>query len=115
MSVCVRLLRFQKQSYVEWELSTTSDFKCWHVKSILKVVKRGETISGWPIILVDLSNIIQQIPGLTEMDKEREEREQILRIEEKEKIKQRDAADMTVRLLHEVLHEINVTYNQWKS
>jgi len=46
------------------------------------------------------------------MDKEREKREKILRIEEKEKIKQGDAASMTVHLLREVLDEMNVTYSK---
>ena len=110
ITMCVRVLDFQKKKEDEWELSTTDNFKWCSVRSILKVV--GAVDDGkWPIH-VDLSQIVKQVPALKEMDKEREAREETLKKKERELRKEGSADDMTVALLREVLDEMNVTYRK---
>ena len=66
--MCVRVLDFKKVKEDQRELSTTENFKWCSVRSILKVV--GAVDDGkWPIH-VDLSQVVEQVPALKEMDKE---------------------------------------------
>ena len=110
ITMCVRVLDFKKVKEDQWELSTTENFKWCSVRSILKVV--GAVDDGkWPIH-VDLSQVVEQVPALKEMDKEREAREEILKKKERELRKEGSADDMTVTLLREVLDELNVTYRK---
>ena len=77
ITMCVRVLDFKKVKEDQWEMSTTENFKWCSVRSILKVV--GAVDDGkWPIH-VDLSQVVEQVPALKEMDKEREAGEEILK------------------------------------
>lgn len=68
-------VQFPEKKEDEWELSTTDNFKWCSVRSILQVV--GAVDDGkWPIH-VDLSQVVKQVPALTEMDKKRAMREEI--------------------------------------
>lgn len=112
-NVCVKSLNVNKQSPVEWQLtvSASPDFKWCGVSCILKVLGTVSDKTQWRLS-TDMTDVVSKIPELKEIDKSREEAENLLRKEEKEKIKQGREEDMTVKLLKEILDEMGVPFNR---
>ena len=106
VTICFRVLNFEKKACLGWELESTPSFRWSEVLSILKVVGK---VSGsepkWPIY-VDLTDIFKELRQLQEMDKERKKKEDMQREDEREKLKKGNPENMTMKLLREILDEM---------
>lgn len=81
------------------------------MRSLIDVLVSVSDNIRWPLS-VDLSHIIQKVPELEEMDREREKAEMLLREKEEHAIKHGSADSMMVKLLREVLDEMGVYHNK---
>jgi len=79
---------------------------------VTKLVKNSDPVFSTQRTNTAARAVVEQVPALKEMNKEREAREEILKKKERELRKEGSADDMTVTLLREVLDELNVTYRK---
>lgn len=111
VATSIRLLKFDRKEENNWELSVCNHYEWCETIAIIKVIGKVDEKTEWPLI-VDLSEIMEKVPALTEMDREREKKEAMLKKEEREQRKKGRAEDMTVQLLKEVLREMGVHFTQ---
>jgi hypothetical protein len=113
ITICIKRLNLITRSATEWEIksSNSKEFQWCSARSLIDVLVSVSDNIRWPLS-VDLSHIIQKVPELEEMDREREKAEMLLREKEEHAIKHGSADSMMVKLLREVLDEMGVYHNK---
>ena len=110
ISVCFRVLSFQKMEDTKLLLEKTTDIMWAECQAYLMSFPVPDAKTrAWPLT-VDGEALEKILPQLEKAEQERMLQEEKARAEEKERLKKGEPEDMTVRLLREVLDELNVTY-----
>ena len=110
ISICFRVLSFKTLEDTKLLLEKTNDIMWAECYAYLMSfpVPNAKT-RAWPLT-VDGEALKKILPQLEEAEQERAQQEEKAKAQEKERLKKGEPEDMTVRLLREVLDELNITY-----
>ena len=108
-SVCLLVLSATKIEVGKWSLSKTKEILWTECSSHLLTFHEVPEVRLWPVS-VNAEHLEDMLPELEIAERERLLAEERRREEEKKKKKMGEPEDMSVRLLKEVLDDLNVTY-----
>lgn len=109
VSVCFQVLSYKKIEHSKWLLTLTNEVMWTECDAHLLTFADAPKPRSWPVT-VDAGSLEEIIPDLEKAEEERRREEEKLKEQEKEKRKTGEPENMTVRLLKEVLDDLNVTY-----
>ena len=108
-SVCLLVLSATKIEVGKWSLSKTKEILWTECSSHLLTFHEVPEVRLWPVS-VNAEHLEDMLPELEIAERERLLAEERRREEEKKKKKMGEPEDMSIRLLKEVLDDLNVTY-----
>lgn len=108
-SVCIQVLSATKIDGGKWSLSKTKENLWTDCSAHLLTFAEVPEVRLWPVA-VNAEHLEEILPELEAAERERLRAEERCREEEKKKKKMGEPENMTIRLLKEVLDDLNVTY-----